>query len=71
MVDEGLTVILAVVAPVFQRNVPPAAEGFAVRVALEPLQIVTLLTVTVGIVFTVIVPLADELVHPFNVYVTE
>ena len=40
--------------------VPPGAEGVAVRVVLCPKQIVAELTVTVGAVFTLTVPLALE-----------
>lgn len=53
-----------------QRNVPPAADGLAVKVADPPGQIVALSTVTLGIGFTVTIPDAIALVHPFKVYVT-
>ena len=53
--DEGLTVIEAVVAPVDHKYVVPPD---AVKLALEPLQIVAELTVTLGYAFTVIVPIA-------------
>ncbi len=44
--------MVEVVAPVFQRKVPPAMEGVAVSVVEFPSQIVGLLTVTVATGFT-------------------
>jgi len=61
VVDAGVIVIAAVVAPVLHTNVHPAAV--AVRVALEPAQMVELVAVGVGLVELVIVELADA-VHP-------
>ena len=49
MVVVGLTVIVCVVAPPGDHKyVPPVTEGVAVNVADCPLQIVALLTVTLG-----------------------
>lgn len=59
--------MLVPVEPVFHKYVPPAADGVAVRVALEPAQTVALSTVTVGIGSTEIVPLDGKLVQPDNV----
>ena len=61
VVDTGEIVIAAVVAPVLHTNVHPAAV--AVRVALLPAQMVTLVTEGVGLVELVTVELADA-VHP-------
>ena len=67
VVEPGVTVIEAVVAPVFQRYVPPAAKPVAVIVTDEPAQIVASVIVTVGIGFTVTVPELAILEHPFKV----
>ena len=67
VVEPGVTVIEAVVAPVFHKYVPPPVEGVAVKVALVPSQTVSELIVTVGIGFTVTVPDPAKLGHPFNV----
>jgi hypothetical protein len=60
----GLTVIEAVVAPVFHKNVPPGTLGVAVSVAEFPSQMVGLLTVTVATGLTVTIPVALLEAHP-------
>jgi hypothetical protein len=73
VVAVGLTLILAEVALLAftdQRKVPPRAEGVAVSVACCPAQIAAGVgTVTVGIGFTTIFPVVEELVaeHPLSV----
>jgi hypothetical protein len=58
----GLTVILAVVAPVFQEIVPE--QLVTVSVALSPSHIVALLTDGVGFGFTVTLPVSVPLQVP-------
>ena len=59
VVDAGFTVILCVVAPPGDHEyVPPGNDGVAVNVAFCPAQIADELTATVGIGFTVTVPVA-------------
>jgi hypothetical protein len=68
----GFTVIEELVSPPgLHKYVPPIAEGVAVKVAADPLQIVTLFTETVGALFTVTIPKEVGLTHPFKVYTTE
>ena len=66
----GLTVILCVLCPPGDHAyVPPGVEGVAVSVVLCPEQMVWELTLTVGAVLTLTVPLAVE-EHPDNEYMT-
>jgi len=70
VVVAGDTVIEFVVDGLFpQEYVPPPEDGVAISVALSPLQMVALLTDTVGIGFTVTSPEPVAL-QPFNVYKT-
>jgi hypothetical protein len=55
-----------VVCALFQVNVPPLGEGFAVTVVLCPAQIVEGETLTVGVGLTVTL-LVAEAVHVFEV----
>ena len=58
--------MLCVVAPPGDHEyVPPGNDGVAVSVAFCPVQIVDEFTATVGIAFTVTIPV-DVLLHPFK-----
>jgi len=66
-VVEGEFVIDEVVSfPGDHKYVPPAAEGVDVNVADCPSHMVTLLTLTVGVSFTVTVAVSMLLKQPFN-----
>ena len=70
VVEAGLTVIAAVVAPPGDHEyVPPGSDGVAVIVALAPAQTVCEVAVTVGTGLTVTVPV-PVLLQPDKVYVT-
>ncbi len=57
--------------PGFQAYVPFGIEGVAVKEPVCPTQMVSLLTVMIGVGFTVTVPDAVGLIHPDNeVYTT-
>ncbi len=62
MVVVGLTVILAVVAPVFHEIAPPV-QPVAVKVALSPEQIVASLTEIAGFGVTVTITSVVGLLH--------
>jgi hypothetical protein len=61
---EGFTLMLCVLLPLLQLYVPPGTVGVAVNVAVCPLQIVTLFTVTLGVGFTVTVEVTAAAEHP-------
>lgn len=66
---EGEYDILFVVSPPGDHKYdPPIVDGVAVNVPEPPAHIVEFGMLIVGIGFTVIVPLTDELGQPFKVY---
>lgn len=67
MVEDGLTVVVAAVPPVFQEYV---VAPVAFKVAIDPAQIVAELATTVGVARTDTDVVEVEL-HPLAVTVTE
>ena len=60
----GFTLMLCVLLPLLQVYVPPGTVGVAVRVAVCPLHIVRLFTVTLGVGLTITVPFTLAATQP-------
>ena len=67
MIDCVVNPVAGMVGP-DHKNVPPVLEGVAVIEADNPAQMVGLLTVIVGIGFTVTVDVTVSLLHPSKMY---